>query len=130
MDAKPKPHFKREETKAKGNNSLKIFLWLVGIITVIIIFAVASDSTPTTPTTTLSKEHAIEVTLETKHLTNDMDVITTTENIYLKGKLIKESVHYDTIPSLSDTTMIAEDDDGNSQRISRKNDYQFFVTVK
>jgi len=108
-------------------------IFYVGAILVFVFFVVLisevgnSSSTPTEP---LSKNQSIEIAYETSHLSDSLDLLKTVKHIYVKGKMVKENIMFDTLPALGDTLIVGEDDDGNTKKFPKKKDYQIFVTIK
>lgn len=81
------------------------------------------------PITDLKKDHAIEVTYQTKHLNGASVLLIRNENVYLKGQLVKSFTRTDTLPAPGDTSQVVEQNDtAKSIRIAKE--YEFFVTVK
>ncbi len=92
-------------------------------------FLIASCSDKEPAIAGLQKNHSIEVSLETKKLGDTAVLLITTQNVYLKGKLVKTILKTDTLPSPGDTIQTVEKDD-SMQTLRVPKEYEFFVTVK
>ncbi|MGG5209184.1 hypothetical protein ACQWU4_09545 [Chryseobacterium sp. MIQD13] len=77
----------------------------------------------------VDKNGSIETVLSVEHL-DAADILITKHKIWKNKKLFKEIVKKDTIPSLGDTLVGGEDNDGNSHIVKTKKDYEFFITVQ
>lgn len=77
----------------------------------------------------VDKTGSIETVLSVEHL-DTADVLITKHKIWKDKKLFKEIVKKDTIPSLGDTLVGGEDNDGNDHIAKTKKDYEFFITVQ
>lgn len=79
--------------------------------------------------TSLQKDHSVEVSLETKRLGDTAVLLTTRQQVYLKGTLVKTIFRTDTLPAAGDTIQTVENDD-STFRVKTPKEYEFFVTVK
>jgi len=77
----------------------------------------------------IDKNASIETELSVKHI-DTADVLITKHKIWKNHKLFKEIIKTDTIPSLGDTLVSAEDNDGYEQTAKTKKDYEFYITVQ
>lgn len=77
----------------------------------------------------VDKTGSVETELSVEHL-DTADVLITKHKIWKDKKLFKEIIKKDTIPSLGDTLVGGEDNDGNSHTVKTKKDYEFFITVQ
>lgn len=77
----------------------------------------------------VNKKGSVETQLSVEHIEN-ADVLITRHKIWKDDKLFKEIIKKDTIPSLGDTLVGGEDNDGNSHIVKTKKDYEFFITVQ
>ena len=75
------------------------------------------------------KKASIETELSVQHI-DTADVLVTRHKIWKDHKLFKEIVKRDTIPSLGDTLMETEDNDGVVHTVKTKKDYEFYITVQ
>jgi hypothetical protein len=82
------------------------------------------------PVTELTKDQSIEITFDTKSLSDTAILLTTKKNIYLKGALAKSIVSTDTLPFPGMKSETIEDDNGNSKSVTMPKEYEFFITVK
>lgn len=76
-----------------------------------------------------SKDGSIETVLSVKH-ENSFDVLTTTQNVWIKNILEKSIVRHDTIKSLGTTIEEGENSEGETKKISVPKDYEFYITVQ
>ncbi|KXH83203.1 hypothetical protein AU378_12335 [Chryseobacterium kwangjuense] len=77
----------------------------------------------------VDKTGSIETVLSVEHL-DTADVLVTKHRIWKDKKLFKEIIKKDTIPSLGDTLVGGEDNDGYDHIAKTKKDYEFFITVQ
>ncbi len=82
------------------------------------------------PVTELTKDQSIEITFNTKSLSDTAVLLTTNKNIYLKGSLLKSIITTDTLPFPGMKTEEIEDDNGNTKNVTIPKEYEFFITVK
>jgi hypothetical protein len=100
-------------------------LFILIFLTIIVV--ACSEKEP--PVTDLKKDHAIEVTYQTKHLDGSLDLLIRKENVYLRGQLVKSFTRTDTLPAAGDTLQLVEHND-TSQYVKMPKEYEFFVTIK
>jgi hypothetical protein len=79
---------------------------------------------------TVDKNGSIEVQLSTKHIDSLKDELTTHYTVWRKGVIVKEFNKKDTVPGLETFKTKGENDNGDTQDVKVKKDYEFFVTVK
>jgi len=79
---------------------------------------------------TVNKEGGIEVSLSTSHLDSLKDLLTTHYIVWRKGAKIKEFDKTDTVPSLGKFYTEGENNNGDTQSVNVRKDYEFYVTVK
>lgn len=79
--------------------------------------------------TGLQKDHSVEVSLETKRLGDTAVIMSTRQQVYVKGTLVKTIFRTDTLPAAGDTLQTVENDDSTYQ-VRVPKEYEFFVTVK
>ena len=78
----------------------------------------------------VDKNGGIEVSLSTQHIDSLKDLLTTHYIIWRKGTKVQEFDKRDTVPSLGQFITEGEKDNGDTQDVRVKKDYEFFVTVK
>jgi hypothetical protein len=78
----------------------------------------------------VNKDGGIEVSLNTMHLDSLKDLLTTHYTVWLKGAKVREFDKRDTIPALGSFNTDGENDNGDTQIVKVKKDYEFYVTVK
>jgi hypothetical protein len=79
---------------------------------------------------TVNKNGGIEVSLSTAHIDSLKDLLTTHYIVWRKGVKVREFDKKDTVPSLGKFTTEGENDNGDTQDVTVKKDYEFYVTVK
>lgn len=80
----------------------------------------------------IDKTASIESIINVDHAETTTDVIVTKYNIWKNNQLVKEIVHYDTIPAL-ESTMQKKPDNGSTnenEMVSVRKDYEVYITVK
>lgn len=77
----------------------------------------------------VDKNGSIETVLSVEHL-DHADLLITKHKIWKDKRLIKEIIKKDTIPSLGDTLVGGEDNNGSEHIAKTKKDYEFFITVQ
>jgi hypothetical protein len=78
----------------------------------------------------VDKNGSIEVSLSTSHIDSLKDLLTTHYTVWRKGVKVSEFNKRDTVPSLGTLNTEGENDNGDTQEVKVKKDYEFFVTVK
>jgi hypothetical protein len=79
---------------------------------------------------TLKKAHSIEVTFETKQMGDTSVLLTTRQNVYLKGSLVKSMIKTDTLPYPGDSIQTIQLENSTTNKVKIPKEYEFFVTVK
>ena len=79
---------------------------------------------------TLDKDGSVETAISVQHADSTHDIILTSHKVWIKNKEYTTLIHRDTIPSLDSTTTTAENNNGDTQKVRLKKDYQLFITVK
>lgn len=74
----------------------------------------------------INKEGAVETKMSVEHIDNQYDVIVTSHKTWVKGNLVKDITHRDTIPALGD--FIETNDKG--EKVQGKKDYEIYFTAK
>jgi len=106
---------------------MKLYL-PIGLALVLLISA--CDDNTDDQAKTVDKGGSIEVSLNTKHLDSLNDVVTTHYIVWRRGARIKEFDKKDTIPSLGNFITEGENDNGDTQKLNVRKEYEFYVTVK
>lgn len=102
-----------------------IFFLLLGIVSL----NSCNEESKEDEVSSIDKNASIETELSVKHI-DTADVLITKHKIWKNNKLFKEIIKTDTIPSLGDTLITAEDNDGYEQSAKTKKDYEFYITVQ
>lgn len=103
----------------------------ISLISLLIISSfLISSCSDDKPVTELTKDQSIEITFNTKSLSDTAVLLTTNKNIYLRGSLLKSIVTTDTLPFPGMKTEEIEDDNGNTKNVTIPKEYEFFITVK
>ena len=79
---------------------------------------------------TLDKDGSVETAISVQHADSTHDIILTSHKVWIKKNEYATIVHRDTIPSLDSVNTTAENDNGDTQKVRLKKDYQLFITVK
>jgi len=106
-------------------NALKILL----LIVIVLLFTNCNNSNDD-KVKEISKDGSIETTMSVGHLDSIHDILKTTHRIWIHGSEYKNITHIDTVPFLGVTTQDAENNEGTTQRVSLKKDYEIYITVK
>jgi hypothetical protein len=97
---------------------------------VVILFLSACDGSNDDQAKQVDRNGSIEVSLSTAHIDSAKDLLTTHYKVWRKGVIVREFDKKDTVPSLDEFTTEGENDNGDTQNVTVKKDYEFFVTVK
>jgi hypothetical protein len=105
---------------------MKLFLPL-GLV-LVLFFSACDDNDDQVKA--VNKDGGIEVTLSTSHIDSLKDLLTTHYTVWHQGAKVREFNKTDTVPSLGSIHTDGENDNGDTQDIKVKRDYEFYVTVK
>lgn len=78
----------------------------------------------------VSKNGSIETSISVDHLNDSLDILISTNKVWVHNSLVKTTVHTDTVPSLGVEMEEAENDNGDLQNVALKKDYELYITVK
>ncbi|MDQ6813479.1 MAG: hypothetical protein M3040_07085 [Bacteroidota bacterium] len=81
-------------------------------------------------TTEVNKSGSVETLVHITHLDTLRDELVTTHKVWLKRNLFKTVEYRDTIPALGNESTVAENEDGDTKKVSVKKDYEIYITVK
>lgn len=104
---------------------IQIFLLLLGIVSL----QSCNEESKEDEVSSIDKNASIETELSVKHI-DTADILITKHKIWKNNKLFKEIIKTDTIPSLGDTLVSGEDNEGYEQSAKTKKDYEFYITVQ
>lgn len=104
---------------------IQIFLLLLGILNL----QSCNEDYKEDEVSSIDKNASIETELSVKHI-DSADILITKHKIWKNNKLFKEIIKTDTIPSLGDTLVTGEDNNGYDQTAKTKKDYEFYITVQ
>jgi hypothetical protein len=79
---------------------------------------------------TVDRSGSVETSVSIQHADSTHDVILTTHKVWVDFKQYATVEHRDTVPALGMLSTVAENDDGDTQKVRVKKDYQLFITVK
>ena len=99
------------------------------LFTFIVILTILSCSDKEPAVAALQKDHSIEVSMETKRMGDTAVLLSTKQQVYLKGLLVKTIIKTDTLPLPGDTIQTVESGD-STLTVHVPKEYEFFVTVK
>lgn len=104
---------------------IQIFLLLLGILNL----QSCNEDHKEDEVSSIDKNASIETELSVKHI-DTADILITKHKIWKNNKLFREIIKTDTIPSLGDTLLTGEDNNGYDQTAKTKKDYEFYITVQ
>lgn len=78
----------------------------------------------------ISKDGSVETAIKIDHLTDSTDVVITTHKVWVKNTLVKTSIHKDTVPTLGYSSQQAENNDGETNTVVLKKEYELYITVE
>ena len=78
----------------------------------------------------VQKNGSIETSLQVDHLNDSLDVMITTNKIWVHNVLVKTVNRRDTLPSLGVAPEEAENDNGDTKNVLLRKDYEIYITVK
>ncbi|MEI7676031.1 MAG: hypothetical protein WCJ03_04560 [Bacteroidales bacterium] len=78
----------------------------------------------------VSKNGSIETSISVDHFNDSLDILVSTNKVWVHNALVKTTVHADTVPSLGIDMEEAENDNGDLQNVALKKDYELYITVK
>ncbi|GEM_PF-5868004 len=99
---------------------------VVGLIIGITVFTASNFNADSESTTAINKENAIDISYTTQEIGKQV-IIKSVKKIYFKGKIIKETQTFDTLPLPEKPTLVEEDEKGNV--LVRDKNYEFYFTV-
>jgi hypothetical protein len=79
---------------------------------------------------TVDRSGSVETSVSIKHADSTHDVILTTHKVWVNFNQYATIEHRDTVPALGMLSTVAQNDDGDTQKVRVKKDYQLFITVK
>ena len=104
---------------------------IVLFIILVVHFTSSTDSTPKQDTvTTLDTRGCIDSHIAVTHISDSLDLLTTTHMVWANGNTVKTINTYDTIPALGNDFTSAEDKSGNTEVVNAPREYEVYVTVK
>ncbi|MFK7031536.1 hypothetical protein [Flavobacterium oreochromis] len=74
----------------------------------------------------VDKEGSIETEMTIEHMTDEKDLVITKHKVWIKGTLLKEVIHKDTISALGEY----EEEDENGEKMKGKKEYEIYFTAK
>jgi hypothetical protein len=81
-------------------------------------------------TNTVNKNGSIETAVHITHIDSARDEMITTHKVWVKQNVFKTVEYRDTLPSLGLENTAAENEDGDTKRVSVPKDYEIYITVK
>jgi hypothetical protein len=100
---------------------------IAGILILSVLFASCSNDDKTKD---ISKDGSVETVLSVEHFGSDKDILITKHKVWIKNQMFKEYIYSDTIPSLGIKNTEGEDENGNTQTLPVKKEYEIYITVK
>ena len=81
-------------------------------------------------TDTVNKNGSVETAVHIAHIDSTHDELITTHKMWVKHNVYKTVEYRDTLPSLGIENTEAENEDGNTKKVSVRKDYEIYITVK
>ena len=81
-------------------------------------------------TQSVNKNGAIESSVTVEHLDSINDVLVTKHIVWYKGMEQKTILYRDTVPALDFEKVTAENENGDTKKLTKQKDYEIFITVK
>jgi hypothetical protein len=100
---------------------------IAGVLLLSVLFFACNNEDKTKD---ISKDGSVETVMSVEHFGIDKDILTTKHKIWINNQLFKEYVYSDTIPSLGIKNTEGEDENGNTQTLPVKKEYEIYITVK
>lgn len=104
----------------------KLGVFLILIVPLLVFQACGNDD----KVKEISKNGSIETSIKVDHLNDTLDILISTNKVWIHNALVKTTIHADTIPSLGTAMEEAENDNGDTQNVILKKDYELYITVK
>lgn len=109
----------------------------IAILVILLIISIgglignASNSSPKEDQgAAVDRDGSVETAISVEHADSTHDVILTTHKVWVRYDVYSTIIHRDTVPTLDSMTTVAENGNGDTQRVKVKKDYQLFITVK
>jgi len=102
-------------------------IWLAASL---LSLASCSNSEKDDVTDTVNRAGAIETAVTVQHADSTHDVLLTTHKVWVNFHEFRTVVHQDTIPALGIENATAENEDGDTKKVSVKKDYEIYITLK
>lgn len=110
------------------------YIYKIPTLAILLMTAVACGESnnvdDTVQTKDISRDGAVETVVSTTHLTDSIDLLTTTHQVWKNNTLIKTVTYTDTLPALGTMNSDVKDEQGNEKNVTLKKDYEFYITVK
>jgi hypothetical protein len=107
-----------------------LFLFICAILVVIFLNSRKESAPAEDQGAVLEKDGSVETAISVQHADSTHDIILTSHKVWIKDNEYTTITHRDTIPALDSLTTTAENNNGDTQRVRLKKDYQLFITVK
>ena len=104
----------------------KLSLFLISVVPILIFQACSNDD----KVKEISKNGSIETSIKVDHLNDSLDILISTNKVWIHNALVKTTIHADTIVALGTIMEEAENDNGDTQNVLVKKDYELYITVK
>jgi uncharacterized lipoprotein NlpE involved in copper resistance len=99
-------------------------------IAVVAIIVIGCNEKNEDVTNTVDKSGSVETVVHIAHLDTLHDELVTTHKVWVKQNVFKTVEYRDTIPALGNESTEAENEDGDTKKVSVKKDYEIYITVK
>ena len=81
-------------------------------------------------TNAVNKNGSVETAVHIAHIDSNRDEMITTHKVWVKNSVYKTVEYRDTLPSLGIENTEAENEEGDTKRVSVPKDYEIYITVK
>jgi hypothetical protein len=81
-------------------------------------------------TDSVNKNGSVETAVHIAHIDSARDELITTHKVWVKQNVYKTVEYRDTLPALGIENTEAENEDGDTRRVSVPKDYEIYITVK
>lgn len=81
-------------------------------------------------TDTVDHNGSVETSISVQHIDSTRDVVLTTHNVWVKGRLYTTITHRDTVPGLGALNTDAENNNGDTKPVTVPRDYEIFITME
>ncbi len=100
------------------------------LLCTLIFFSSCEDDKIEDVTQSVNKNGSVETAVTVEHLDSINDVIITKHIVWNKGVEQKTILYRDTVAALGKENVEAENEEGDTKKLTKQKDYEIFITVK